>query len=154
MLKSFLRRWLEIPEATTAKVIAPDPPKPHPTQPPQSGAQEELQRMRGLYQAVSANYQNTLYQVTDLQQKLDVLCEAFGVVIVGGSEGENPKIVSIAENGLLGDAKSYINAAQVIDKAANMHLEFLKNQAKFYGQLEADRAQRKQKVAAMNKRAP
>lgn len=84
---------------------------------------------------LSKDYQNILQRVLDLQGKFDVLAEAFGVIIVGSLNGEDPKIISARENGLLGNAKDYINAAQIVDRVVAIQIGCLEEQIKIFDRL-------------------
>ena len=98
-----------------------------------------------MYQVMSIDQNNTLHEVMELQQKFDVLAEKMGVVIVGSLNGEEPKIVSVCENGMLGDATAYIAAAQVADRIMNIQHRCLQEQARLFDQLERKRWQEERK---------
>lgn len=91
------------------------------------------------------DYQNTLHQIIELNQKFDVLAEALGVVIVADFVGypPEPTIASIRENGLLGDAQQYINAVMVADKLAGLDYQVRKRQAELLRELGIDGRRRK-----------
>lgn len=78
------------------------------------------------------NYQNTVSEILMLQQKFDVLAEALGVVVVAdlAKEPPEPTIASIRPDGLLGDAKEYINAVMVADKLVGLQVRAMEEQAR------------------------
>lgn len=124
MLKSFLRRWLEIPNLT-----------PNLTELASSSC-DELHRIRAICTVAANDYNNTLKAILELRQKFDVLAEKMGVVIVGSLNGEEPKIISVRDDGMLGDAKSYLDAAQAADRFINIYLQCMQEQNKLFRQLE------------------
>lgn len=106
-IKSWLRKWLEIPE--------PTPPPPLERQIDRAFGKigsinrDQIQMEVDLRNArVDAN--NALHQAMEMQQKFDALCAMLGVFVVADSEGA-ASVTSTRQNGLMGTAERYIEAA-------------------------------------------
>jgi hypothetical protein len=125
MLKEFIQKWLGI---ENAEALAAD-------------SRLFGRQMSGSIYAMSVDYENTLAQIIELQQKFDVLAEALGIVIVPDmtKTPPEPTIASIRENGLLGSASEYINAVMVADKLIGVMYSASREQAKLFDELSRNR---------------
>ena len=136
-LKQILRQWLGIVDAP--KVLPVKSQKnDNVLQKEDEKLLREIGMMRGRFVTMEADYDNTLHVMMELQQKFDVLAGAMGVVIVPDyvNKPPEPTIASISKDGLLGDAKQYINAVMVADKIIGLNYDLMRQQAALFATLQ------------------
>lgn len=121
-IKKLLREWLEIPY-------------PHQPSPP-----SYEQKLAVAYDDIFCAVSDLKLMLIDYQQRFDLLADKLGVVIIGPTNGEGPKVVSVREDGMLGNAKTYINASQAADMFVNLYYRCMQDQVKLFGELNLARS--------------
>lgn len=112
-VKSWLRKWLEIPP--------PAPPLERQIDRAFGkigGISRDQAQMESDLRNAATDAENALHQAHELQRKFDALAAALGVYVIANVDGE-ATIASTRENGLMGTAERYIEAALLAQNFMN-----------------------------------